>query len=168
MEYIFNLKGKEIKINIDGKDENLTLKFKDKEHQVRIEKITENCLAVILNGTKTLAYVAEINGEKHIVINGKKFTFRDARSSLKVGYDEKGALKKEPFVSAPMPGKVVKIAVKLGDKVKYKDTLAIVEAMKMEHELVAPMDGEVIAINANPGENVDAGVPIVELKPSQE
>ena len=56
---------------------------------------------------------------------------------------------------APMPGKVVAVRVQLGDNVKRGQPLMIVEAMKMEHTIIAPVDGVIAAINANVGEQVD-------------
>ncbi|MDQ2986664.1 MAG: acetyl-CoA carboxylase biotin carboxyl carrier protein subunit [Armatimonadota bacterium] len=65
---------------------------------------------------------------------------------------------------APMTGKVVAMPVKVGQIVKEGDTLAILEAMKMEYRLEAEADGEVEAINAEVGEFVDLGHVLVRLK----
>jgi 3-methylcrotonyl-CoA carboxylase alpha subunit len=65
---------------------------------------------------------------------------------------------------APMPGKLTKLMVRLGDKVARGDRLAIVEAMKMEHVLHAPADGEVTAVPYAEGEQVDMGAVIAELR----
>jgi len=66
--------------------------------------------------------------------------------------DEEGAA---GGLHAPMPGKVVAVRVQLGDSVKRGQPLMIVEAMKMEHTIIAPADGVIAAINANVGEQVD-------------
>ena len=52
-------------------------------------------------------------------------------------------------VKAPMPGNILDVKVKAGDSVKAGDVLAILEAMKMENEIVAPQDGTVASVNAN-------------------
>jgi len=65
---------------------------------------------------------------------------------------------------APMTGKVIAIPVSVGDTVAEGDTLAILEAMKMEYRLDAEADGEVSAINAKVGELVDLGRVLVRLK----
>jgi acetyl/propionyl-CoA carboxylase alpha subunit len=59
----------------------------------------------------------------------------------KITYSSGASASQNPIVSSPMPGKVIKIAVKQGQEVKVGDTLVIVEAMKMEHSIVAPCDG---------------------------
>lgn len=65
---------------------------------------------------------------------------------------------------APMTGKVVSIPVSVGDSVSEGDTLAVLEAMKMEYRLEAEADGEVSAINAEVGDLVDLGHVLVRLK----
>lgn len=65
---------------------------------------------------------------------------------------------------APMTGKVVAIPVEVGQTVKEGDTLAILEAMKMEYRLEAEGDGEVAEIGAQVGELVDLGHVLVRLK----
>lgn len=58
-------------------------------------------------------------------------------------------------VAPPMPGTLIKIEVAVGDSVKKGDKLAVVEAMKMENEVLAPKDGKVLEIFANEGMIVD-------------
>ncbi|MGD1059954.1 MAG: biotin/lipoyl-containing protein [Methanomassiliicoccales archaeon] len=60
-------------------------------------------------------------------------------------------------ITAPMPGKVVKIRVKVGDEVKADTTLLILEAMKMENEIVAGVNGKVKEIKVRQGESVEGG-----------
>ncbi|MDE7452220.1 MAG: acetyl-CoA carboxylase biotin carboxyl carrier protein subunit, partial [Paramuribaculum sp.] len=67
-------------------------------------------------------------------------------------------------VKAPLPGTVLSISVKVGDSVKASDTVAILEAMKMENAIHAGRDGVVEAINANPGDALLEGAPIITLK----
>jgi biotin carboxyl carrier protein len=67
-------------------------------------------------------------------------------------------------VSSPMPGLLVKVPVTVGESVKDGQTLAIVEAMKMQNELRAARDGVVKKVNFKEGEQVDAFQPIVELE----
>lgn len=105
------------------------------------------------------------NGDKTFVdIDGTLFEF--AIPSDEVGAKEAGGgLDADPSkVFAPMPGKVVKIMVSVGDAVEPKKHLVIVEAMKMEHIVVAKAAGKVKAVNFAVGNQVDTDTPLVELE----
>jgi 3-methylcrotonyl-CoA carboxylase alpha subunit len=68
-------------------------------------------------------------------------------------------------LEAPLPGRVVKIAVAAGDEVRARQPLVIVEAMKIETAISAPRDGVVAAIRCTVGEAVSGGQVLVELAP---
>ncbi|SDO80935.1 biotin/lipoyl-containing protein [Desulforhopalus singaporensis] len=64
-------------------------------------------------------------------------------------------------INAPMPGTVLRVMVKLGEKVTKGQTLLVLEAMKMENEIQAPGDGTVAEINVSEGASVNAGQSLV-------
>ena len=66
-------------------------------------------------------------------------------------------------VVSPLPGTVVSINVKVGDTVKASDTVAILEAMKMENAIHAGRDGVVKSIEAAAGDAVLEGAPIITI-----
>ncbi len=66
-------------------------------------------------------------------------------------------------VKAPMPGTILKMNVKVGDKIEKNSLVCILEAMKMENEIFAPEAGTVIAVNAAQGATVASGDAIVTL-----
>jgi 3-methylcrotonyl-CoA carboxylase alpha subunit len=66
-------------------------------------------------------------------------------------------------LSAPMPGKLLSFMVKVGDKVKAGQALAVMEAMKMEHTVSAPATGSVAELLFAPGEQVAEGAPLLRL-----
>lgn len=66
-------------------------------------------------------------------------------------------------VDAPMPGNILDVKVSNGTAVKAGQVLVILEAMKMENEIVAPQDGTVASINVNKGDTVEAGQTIITL-----
>ena len=63
----------------------------------------------------------------------------------------------ETPMTAPIPGTIIRYMVKEGDEVKTGDSVVILEAMKMENDLVAPADGKIKAINFKPGDKVTGG-----------
>lgn len=66
-------------------------------------------------------------------------------------------------VKAPMPGTILKISVNTGDAVKKNQVLCVLEAMKMENEIVAPQDGVVAGLHTAKGSSVQAGDLLVSL-----
>ncbi len=62
-----------------------------------------------------------------------------------------------------MPGKIIKIAVKIGEKIKAGDILIVIEAMKMENEIRSPKDGIVEKIHITEGQVLDEGVIMMEV-----
>lgn len=66
-------------------------------------------------------------------------------------------------VEAPMPGTVVDVKAKVGDKVKNGDDIVIVEAMKMENAIPAPCDGTIASINVSKGDSVNTGTVIATI-----
>jgi 3-methylcrotonyl-CoA carboxylase alpha subunit len=100
-------------------------------------------------------------GEDVIVLHGGRQTRVASHDPFDVDLehiDEGGSVK------APMHGKLIALYVKPGDRVEKGQRLAIVEAMKMEHALVAPADGEVVEVAAALGDQVAEGARLVMLK----
>lgn len=66
-------------------------------------------------------------------------------------------------VTSPLPGVIIDIKVKVGDTVKAGQTIAVLEAMKMENDIQAEWDGVVTAVNASKGDSVLEGAAIVTI-----
>ena len=62
-----------------------------------------------------------------------------------------------------MPGKVVAVKASVGQAVKKGDVILVLEAMKMENDIVAPQDGTVASINASTGDSVESGAVLATL-----
>ena len=66
-------------------------------------------------------------------------------------------------VTAPMPGNILKVNVQNGQAVKKGDVLMVLEAMKMENEIMAPCDATVASVNTTAGSTVEAGAVLCTL-----
>ena len=66
-------------------------------------------------------------------------------------------------VSAPMPGNILKVNVQNGQAVKEGDVLCVLEAMKMENDIMAPKSGTVTQVLVSKGSTVDTGAPLVVI-----
>lgn len=66
-------------------------------------------------------------------------------------------------INSPLPGVIVGIKVKVGDKVKAGQVVAMLEAMKMENEIQSEYDGIVLSVNVSQGDSILEGAPIVTI-----
>lgn len=66
-------------------------------------------------------------------------------------------------INAPMPGTIIDVKVKVGDKVTNGTVIAVIEAMKMENDIVSDRDGVIASINVNKGDSVDTGAVIATI-----
>lgn len=66
-------------------------------------------------------------------------------------------------VNAPMPGKILAVKAEAGQAMKKGDVVCILEAMKMENEVVAPEDGTIASIDVAAGDSVEAGTVLATL-----
>jgi 3-methylcrotonyl-CoA carboxylase alpha subunit len=112
-----------------------------------------------------------VDGRVHIVpfiIQGTQVSFAFQGEIYVVDVSEKGARTRpkhrDHSLSAPMPGIVLKILVRPGDVVTKGAPLAILEAMKMEHQIAATRDGKIAAVNCAEGDLVQPGVDLIEME----
>jgi biotin carboxyl carrier protein len=87
----------------------------------------------------------------------------NARRTGRSGGDAGGAAHGEQKVSAPMPGRVVRVLVAPGDAVEARQPVVVVEAMKMENELRSPKAGRVKDVAVTAGTSVEAGRVLVVI-----
>lgn len=67
-------------------------------------------------------------------------------------------------INAPMPGNIVNVQVKAGDTVTKGQVLLVLEAMKMENEIMSPRDGVIAGVHVSKGESVDSGKLLISLQ----
>ena len=116
-----------------------------RSHEVRVEAGDPGELSVYVQGD-----------EVRTTVNGRLVRFRAGGGDT--GTD--GARQ----VTAPMPGKVVRLLVEPGTEVAARQPVAVVEAMKMENELVAPRAGRVKIVSTEEGVSVEAGQVLVVIE----
>lgn len=74
-----------------------------------------------------------------------------------------GGTKGRLSVESPMPGKILSVKTSVGQAVKRGDVILILEAMKMENEIVAPEDGVIASIDVSSGDSVESGTLLATL-----
>jgi len=129
----------------------------DPERAAQVETPVPGVYSVLLDGRVYDAHVEETADTVVVVVKGHRFEIevRDPRRLRRRG----GAAGHAGVftVSAPMPGKVVRVLAAVGEEVQPGQGLLVVEAMKMQNEIRAPRAGKVLSMPAQQGATVAAG-----------
>jgi biotin carboxyl carrier protein len=128
-------------------------------------RIARGLYYILLNGRSYEARVSRAAGDADydVRVGAEKFrvTLLDPRARRQASG---GAVDAGPkVITAPMPGKIVKLLVREGEEVAAGAGVLVMEAMKMQNELRAPRAGRVERIHVSEGEGVETGAPLVRL-----
>lgn len=124
----------------------------------KIHAVDESGIDVEVGSHRFFAQVTRADNQ--ILIN---MPFGDLDAVIVPRFIEPGNEVPEGGLVAPMPGKVIEVRVKKGDKVKAGDTLIIIEAMKMEHSIKATENGKVTKLMVSLNQQVDNGATLLVL-----
>ncbi|MDH3892423.1 MAG: hypothetical protein OEV49_15225 [candidate division Zixibacteria bacterium] len=125
--------------------------------------VGDNLYATTVDGRRCLVAVAARNGTYFVDIDSMLIELQEPSEDGFAGGAGSQAGEKDK-IFAPMPGKIVKIMVEVGDDVTEKQPMVIVEAMKMENQVNSRAVGKVKAVNFAVGDQVDTESPIIELE----
>lgn len=138
-------------------------------HDVDAVRVGEYGLSLLVDGGAASREIAVASGpargELLIVLDGRTVPASvNARRTGRAGADAGGHAHGEQSVTAPMPGRVVRVLVQPGDAVAARQGVVVVEAMKMENELRSPKAGRVKDVTVAAGMSVDAGRVLVVVE----
>lgn len=102
------------------------------------------------------------------VLYPKDGTFTIKRESVPSGFGDISALAAGSRMTAPMPGKIIKVSKADGDEVEIGDEVVVLEAMKMEHKVLAPAKGRIEGLSLKPGEMVKGGQLLASVATGEE
>ena len=146
-------------ISRDG--ESIRLRLGDREVGLEAHLVADRSAVVTIEGRSFVVAGARRGSAILVSVGPRNFEFRPPDESSRRHSRGLNA----PEVTAPMPGKVLKVIVKQGDRVEAGQALVVIEAMKMETTLNAESDAIVKAVCVAPGQMVDHGAVLVELSP---
>ena len=124
----------------------------------RVVKWTSSGIDIEVNNSRFFSKVTRDND--NIVVHGP---WGDALFKILPRFTLPGSEAQAGGLIAPMPGKVVDLKVKTGSKVKKGDTLVILEAMKMEHQVKAPEDGKITKVLIKKDDQLENGALLMVL-----
>ena len=152
---VLSREGDKVRISIDGK-----------KYDADVVMVEEGVYSIIIdNKSHNIELIRTDNKNYKVNTYSKSYDVEivDAESKyLKSRRRDDGD--EEAVMSSPMPGKIVKILVKVGDKVKAGDTVIIVSAMKMESEYKVKKDRIIKDIKVKEGDTIQADQPLVVIE----
>lgn len=138
----------------------------DKEYDVAVNSCTDGFAEVTVNGVTYRVDILKntISPEQDDQASASAtLSHTDISSGLKSADNSAPVLTGGRAVASPLPGVIVAVKVKPGDKVKSGQVVAVLEAMKMENEIQSEYDGTVTSVNVSQGDSVLEGAAIVTI-----
>ena len=118
---------------------------------------------ITVNGTSYDVSVEELSGgAAPVAAPVAQLQWRHLQQLLRLQHQQAGGAGSIK-VSSPMPGKILAVKANVGDSVKKGQVILILEAMKMENEVVAPEDGTIASIDVTVGASVESGDTLATL-----
>ena len=126
---------------------------------------------VSVNGIEYQVGIQFDDGKWEVSIDGNLYEVEidqaSRRGQRKKRDSSRGGRSSSGLISSAIPGKIVSVLVSEGDKVDSGSVVIVLEAMKMQNEIKAGIDGKVEKILCEPGERIEANVPLMEIVDSK-
>ena len=146
-------------VGIERRGNKFFITYDNTEYQVEVEEVTPGHLKIKVGDRLIKAVVTEGEKEKYVFIDGEIFKVKP----IPLTGRKVSAKKDDGELTSPISGRVTKVSVKEGSKVKKGDILVVIEAMKMEYLIRAPYDGVVKKIYVKEKEQIEIGQQTVEV-----
>ncbi|UCE14313.1 MAG: biotin/lipoyl-binding protein [Candidatus Heimdallarchaeota archaeon] len=157
------------KVRVQRQGRKFLVKIDDNEEDVIVEaqRRGQGRLQLRYGNSPSLykCVLAKEGTDRFIFVGGRIYKLQKVEKKVAIKKEDEELIDFD--LTSPMPGKIVKILVKVGDEVGAKDELLIVEAMKMENRILAPYAGRVEAIHFVVGDQVRQGDVLLDLIPQE-
>ncbi|MBX5483538.1 MAG: biotin/lipoyl-binding protein [Myxococcaceae bacterium] len=169
MRYYATLKGQKEPVVVDVeplKDGRYALTLNGKRHEVDALALEHGAVSMVIDNESYSVEFEDHEDEVAVLVKGHvvRVDVADERRRRLRAATAAFSAEGKQTITAPMPGKVVKVLVKVGDEVKEGQGLVVVEAMKMENELKSPKAGKVVEITAKEGSAVEMNAKLVVVE----
>ena len=144
------------------------IKIQDKENHIQILDINSRGMEFVLdNHYHSVNYLENQTGEMKIILDGVPLTINKNSKFDKIDYKSSGGAdvgSAQKSLRSQIPGKVVSIEVKVGDKVKKGDVVCVLESMKMQVSVKSHKDGEIKNLKIKEGNSVNKNDILAEIE----
>jgi len=165
MIYDVTIREKTYRVELVRSGSGWRCKLNGREFDLDAALLGDGLLSLLIDGRSYAAKQEHSGGENNIFVGRERFSavVRDPRSLRGRGAraGSEGGVKK---ITAPMPGKVVRVLAPPGSDVDAGQPVLVIEAMKMQNELKAPKKGRISKLNVAEGAAVEAGQILAEIE----
>lgn len=165
MIYEVAIDGKTYRVELARAGASWHCKVDGREFPLDVAVAGNQVLSLLINGKSYEVQQESSSGESHIVVGRERFSasVRDPRSlgARRRNQDGGEGARK---ITAPMPGKVVRILAPVGSEVEAGQSVLVIEAMKMQNELKSPKKGKITRLMVSEGAAVEAGQVLAEVE----
>ena len=168
MHYVIVREGREIPVEISERPGGYAVRVDGEEHLVDSLEVLPGLYSLLVEGRSYEATVHRPGADQYHVhlLDGMRPVELVHPMALLLKKMGGGGAGRAGSLTAPMPGKVVRVLVAPGDTVEKGAGLVVLEAMKMQNQLQAPGPGTVREVRVAEGQSVDGGQLLVILEPS--
>ncbi len=166
MNYEFIVEGENHRVSLNGTEGKIVATVDGRKLELDVHRISPQTFSLVAGGKSCLAHAVRRGRSVLVAIGADSFCLQEPEESGASVYSNTGQAEAGGTIKAPMPGLVIKVDVSEGTEVGPGDVLAVVEAMKMEHEMRAPFKAVITKVYVQPGRQVDAFQPLLELEKS--
>jgi biotin carboxyl carrier protein len=153
---------------ISKEDSKIQIKVDDKLYELDLVKVKDGMYSILLEGKSYNVEILEKDSSKQYNVNSLDKSYQveiiDAETRYLMSRKGSDLEDAENVVSSPMPGKIVKIPVKTGEKVEAGQTVIIVSAMKMESEYKAGKEGIIKEVHVSEGDTIEGNQPLITIE----
>lgn len=156
MKYLAEIGGDELSVDVEERNGRFRVTVAGRDYDVQAASPEAGVLLLFIGDS---VYEARVSGAGsdwlNVKVDGRNFRVRLIDRKHRSPVDQAGDGRE--LLSAPMPGKVVRILLKPGDDVRAGQGVVVVEAMKMQNEVKSSKSGKVLDVRVAEGETVNAG-----------
>ncbi len=168
MRFVAELDGETVAVEVtEGEGEGrFRVKVDAEVYDVDARRPASGVISLLIGGASYLVDVAQEEGRFRVDVRGESYRIgmeEETRNRLRTLGGDRGGVGGHVLV-APMPGKVVHVAVSEGQSVKAGDGLVVIEAMKMENEFKSAVTGTVKEVRVQAGQAVNPGDVLVVIE----